>query len=89
MAMVERIQAVLPLSPTQAAVALAIRHGLTEDQVGTWLGRSTSTVHSHIRKSYDRLRPLGHVGRAGLVVAIERALNGAAGHDEPGPEGVT
>ncbi len=87
--MVRRIQDALPLSPTQAVVALGIRFGLTEDQVGTWLERSAATIHTHVRKIYERLRPLGHVGRAGLVVAIERALNGASHDGETGLGGVT
>ena len=77
--LVARIQTALPLSPAQATVALGLRHGLTEDQVAAWLGRSTDTVHTHVRNSYERLRPLRYVGRAGLVVAIERALNGSSG----------
>ncbi len=87
--MLRRIQDALPLSPTQAVVALGIRFGLTEDQVGTWLERSAATIHTHVRKIYERLRPLGHVGRAGLVVAVERALNGTADGGEPAMDGVT
>lgn len=61
----------LGLSPRQAQVARLLQDGLTNDQIGTALGISTSTVRHHLEAVYERL---GVPSRAAAVARLS-ALN--------------
>ncbi|MDZ4257836.1 MAG: hypothetical protein U0974_08925 [Gemmatimonadales bacterium] len=64
----------LPLSPTQAIVAVGIWLSLPEKQIAAGLGKSSATIHQHTRAIYAQFGQLGFAGRVGVAVAVERVL---------------